>query len=384
MDQISNSITTDSFLELDIPFRDWHVPKKRLCSRHEDPCKHGLWTKYQFLNKGVFPLIELIGSINSGCQTCGLILRAVEEFMLPHRIKKESTDVSIRAYCPAYLHIITFQVLQKGQHAGAFQLLRKPREEPLYPRIGFRARVNRRKPTLKYSMDIISDTRTSEAFDRAMRWLSHCRANCTGCNRGRDSSFMPKRLINVGCNRTRDTPDRVFLFDVVSPAPYVCLSYCWGVETSTVIRTLTSNREAHGSGILISVLPQTIQDAITVCRGINIQNLWVDSLCIVQDDKVDWSQEAGRMFDIYLNSELTIYARQSPNCKIGFLGPQKYGSPGWQRSLGTIVAPKLIDSTDEFLLRTGELDSEAKRCPLDTRGWSLQELIAPNRRLIRG
>ncbi|KAI1273432.1 hypothetical protein F5Y07DRAFT_411429 [Xylaria sp. FL0933] len=170
---------------------------------------------------------------------------------------------------------------------------------------------------------------------------------------------MPKRLLNVGCNRTGDAPDRVFLFDAVSPAPY-----------------------AHGSGIPISALPQTIQDAVTVCRGINIQNLWVDSLCIVQDDGDDWSQEAGRMFDVYLNSELTIYAKQSSNCNLGFLGPQTYGSSGWQRSVGTIVAPKFLDSTDELLLRTGELDYDTRRYPLDTRGWSLQELIAPNRRLI--
>ncbi|KAI1346281.1 hypothetical protein F5Y01DRAFT_319880 [Xylaria sp. FL0043] len=358
MNQISNSTTIDTRLESEIPFSAWHSDRRPYSDEYEDPCKHGLWTECRFLDKGVCSLIDLADSMCYGCRACGLIFRAVD-FMLPHGINNKSNDVSIRAYCPGYPDSITFQVLQKGRHTGAFQLFRKPREEPLYPVVEPDARLNERKPTLKYSMDIISDTRTSEAFDRAMKWLSHCRANCTGCNRERDSSFMPKRLLNVGCNRTGDAPDRVFLFDAVSPAPY-----------------------AHGSGIPISALPQTIQDAVTVCRGINIQNLWVDSLCIVQDDGDDWSQEAGRMFDVYLNSELTIYAKQSSNCNLGFLGPQTYGSSGWQRSLGTIVAPKFIDSTDELLLRTGELDYDTRRYPLDTRGWSLQELIAPNRRLI--
>ncbi|KAL9624258.1 MAG: hypothetical protein Q9160_001505 [Pyrenula sp. 1 TL-2023] len=54
--------------------------------------------------------------------------------------------------------------------------------------------------------------------------------------------------------------------------------------------------------------PRTVRDAIQVTRRLGLRFLWVDSLCIVQDDKIDWAKEAASMSDIYANSTLTIAA----------------------------------------------------------------------------
>ena len=69
---------------------------------------------------------------------------------------------------------------------------------------------------------------------------------------------------------------------------YASLSYCWGTAQPT---TLTlSTLDSFRSGIKTSDLPQTFQDAIWLAHQLGIPHLWIDSLCIVQDDHSDWSR----------------------------------------------------------------------------------------------
>jgi hypothetical protein len=55
-------------------------------------------------------------------------------------------------------------------------------------------------------------------------------------------------------------------------------------------------------------LPRTVRDAITVTRSLEYGYLWVDSLCIIQDDKQDQDLQIGMMDEIYSNATLTIAA----------------------------------------------------------------------------
>lgn len=54
--------------------------------------------------------------------------------------------------------------------------------------------------------------------------------------------------------------------------------------------------------------PKTFQDAVALIRALPIRYLWIDSLCIVQDDRADWEREAQKMVDIYESAYLTIAA----------------------------------------------------------------------------
>ncbi|KAJ5999400.1 HET-domain-containing protein [Penicillium sp. IBT 35674x] len=64
-------------------------------------------------------------------------------------------------------------------------------------------------------------------------------------------------------------------------------------------------------GIAYEILPKTFQDAVVFTRKLGYRFLWIDSLCIVQDDSEDWLAEAGRMAGIYEHAALTLAAASS-------------------------------------------------------------------------
>ena len=68
---------------------------------------------------------------------------------------------------------------------------------------------------------------------------------------------------------------------------YVALSHCWGPPDKRPLCTTKANLAQHILGIPWHLLTQTFQDAILLCIELSIQYLWIDSLCIVQDDKED-------------------------------------------------------------------------------------------------
>lgn len=69
----------------------------------------------------------------------------------------------------------------------------------------------------------------------------------------------------------------------------------------------------HLMRISHSELSRTFQDAIRISRQLKERYLWIDSLCIVQDDPDDWKAEAARMPAIYGSATLTIAALGANN-----------------------------------------------------------------------
>jgi hypothetical protein len=59
--------------------------------------------------------------------------------------------------------------------------------------------------------------------------------------------------------------------------------------------------------------------AFAICRKLKIQYLWIDSLCVIQDDKDDWEAEAAKMKDVYTGAYLVLSATAAGNGSIGCL-----------------------------------------------------------------
>ncbi len=58
-------------------------------------------------------------------------------------------------------------------------------------------------------------------------------------------------------------------------------------------------------------LPLTLRQVLDLVRRLGIQHLWIDALCIVQDDESDKATEIGKMADVYSNATLQISAMAS-------------------------------------------------------------------------
>lgn len=107
---------------------------------------------------------------------------------------------------------------------------------------------------------------------------------------------------------------------------YAALSYCWGRGMPADSKTKTQNIDKRGQRLEFLALPQTLKDAFTVSRGLTIQYLWIDALCIFQDSEKDWNLEPSKMTDVYARSLVTIAAHLSLDCIDGFLGSPALGA----------------------------------------------------------
>jgi hypothetical protein len=126
--------------------------------------------------------------------------------------------------------------------------------------------------------------------------------------------------------------------------------------------------------IRLAELPKTFRDAVVITRKLGARYLWIDSLCIVQDEMKDWETESKNMANVYQNSLLTIAAAASPDSQTGcFL----------QRESGMEMKIKHGKCTFylQHINRNWALPSPTGG-PLQSRGWVLQEMLLSQRILF--
>ncbi|KAI1095826.1 heterokaryon incompatibility protein-domain-containing protein [Rostrohypoxylon terebratum] len=137
-------------------------------------------------------------------------------------------------------------------------------------------------------------------------------------------SFIPTRLIQVDC----DVPRLVLKDDVLKsrtePIRYAALSYCWGnrEEALSQYKTTKSTLKARLSGFEARKMSKILCDAIYTARALSMSYIWVDALCIIQDDIQDWEKESIQMGRIYENAHVTFFTLASNSCTQGFLERQ--------------------------------------------------------------
>jgi Heterokaryon incompatibility protein (HET) len=69
-------------------------------------------------------------------------------------------------------------------------------------------------------------------------------------------------------------------------------------------------------------LSKTFQDAILVTRDLGLQYLWIDSLCIIQDDANDWAVESTKMAKVYGDAHVVLAATAGSDGNHGCLFPR--------------------------------------------------------------
>lgn len=142
------------------------------------------------------------------------------------------------------------------------------------------------------------------------RWRNTCKIEHKSCHTAAHSQSPPSRVLELLDSGGMGNECGVRLIEThgTMREEYACLSYCWGnpkTQTHTG-ETNRANLSKRLQAISFDSLPETIIDAIYLCFKLGFRFLWVDRLCIIQDDARDWEREASRMCDIYSRSALTI------------------------------------------------------------------------------
>lgn len=147
-----------------------------------------------------------------------------------------------------------------------------------------------------------------------------------------------------------------------------------------MLKTEKSTLAQHKQTISWIALPKTFQDAITFVRRIGVRYIWIDSICIVQDDSADWQRESAKMASIYANSFLTVAATKSADSKEGCFAviPNRQRSHKMTR-LDGIGMPYTIHSRPT-VRHTDNIDGKIL-FPIAYRAWCYQEQVLSPRLL---
>lgn len=187
----------------------------------------------------------------------------------------------------------------------------------------------------------------------AKEWFEECQRLHRGtCGRRGDDEPISRGFRLIDCTASQPDPE---------PQPwgtkYAALSYVWG-----------NSRED------MEKWPRTVLDAVAVTKEMGLQYLWVDRLCINQSDEAEKADLVARMTTIYEAAELTIVAAAGSGAA--------HGLPGVCSTPRTSQPKYTLDSGSTLLSSLRDPRSDILESEYWTRGWTYQEGVLSNRRLV--
>ena len=156
---------------------------------------------------------------------------------------------------------------------------------------------------------------------------------------------------------------------------FLALSYVWGGYQRFQSTKQNQNFLGQRCSLRDAKLPLTIRDAIDLVREIGERYLWVDSLCITQDDD-DYKMGQIRLMDqIYNNAVAVIVCATGKNAEAGLIGFRSF-SRKWIQY--TAVIQGLIMAN--YAERTDSME-EIWGSKWRSRAWTFQEEMLARRQL---
>ncbi|KAI1412156.1 HET-domain-containing protein [Hypoxylon sp. FL1857] len=204
-------------------------------------------------------------------------------------------------------------------------------------------------------------------------WLEACSVQ-HGCGIQNLPPSLPSILLAVGNKHTHlvDAADQL-------RERYVALSYCWGPEEQKTLLK-KENKQQLFDDIPFENLDATVQDAVTVTRSLGFQYLWIDALCIVQDDKEAKAREITRMHEVYRNATVTLIPSRAAGVREGFLSKRESAGSTWPHCIfqfpyvdgdSTVPGRTVILAGNDFPAHQND--------PWAERAWTLQEGLMSGR-----
>ena len=225
----------------------------------------------------------------------------------------------------------------------------------------------------RISFPVLSEAGSPTHCALLRTWLRWCDES-HNCNKHNAESkpALPTRLLYIG----DPNPDvlRLYYPKKHDRVKYVALSHCWGNLTDENKRqfcTTDENIKTRLKTFSFSELPKTFQDAVQVTRELDVQYLWIDSLCIIQENKKDWKHEAKRMEGVFASAYCTIAATSAVDSNAGFL----------DRNVSSEYVYVQDTSGRRFYVCADidDFDNDVEKARLNTRAWVMQERVLSSR-----
>lgn len=142
---------------------------------------------------------------------------------------------------------------------------------------------------------------TGDMLQKCKSWLATCAASHASCAIPIPKQPPSRLLPIVGSTIHICHTNELDVFP-----QYATLSHCWGRHAFLTLNK--NNLEDFRKAIPLEALSITFKDVIFIAKYLDIKYIWIDSLCIVQDDDQDWPTESALMSDVYGCSYIYIAA----------------------------------------------------------------------------
>jgi len=206
-------------------------------------------------------------------------------------------------------------------------------------------------------------------WDMVRSWMDCCDRIHESCSTHGSLIALPPRmlLVDVEGQNLVDAPHHV---------TYIALSYVWGSDQAAALAsckraTVDSLRQ---TGSLSSLrLPVVIADAMQICRKLGERYLWVDWLCILQDDEEFKQEQIDSMAAIYQKATLVIIAANARSMDDHIAGVGAARNPvDFACAVGDLFVANILWGLHNAVHATF----------WRTRGWTYQEAVCAKRRLF--
>ncbi|KAI0594882.1 heterokaryon incompatibility protein-domain-containing protein [Biscogniauxia sp. FL1348] len=208
-------------------------------------------------------------------------------------------------------------------------------------------------------------------FNILSSWLDTCQHDHTKCQHD-----APSSNVDTSFFRTVDVHE-LCIVSMPITSKYIALSYVWGGAPPYMLIKGNKDELMNPLGLKThwEEIPLTIRDSIDLVKNLGQRYLWVDSICLIQDDDEDKGKGIMAMDLVYELSLLTIVAGGGINANSGLPGVR----PGTRGASNQVMA-EVLPGIKLVLRHT--VDDLLRAARYSGRGWTFQEYYLSRRRLV--
>lgn len=234
-------------------------------------------------------------------------------------------------------------------------------------------------------------TQSEVSYELLRKWKQQCEKSHLECGTVRPKSEAQDMNIQVV------DLEKYSISELPQGQSFIALSYVWGkADSLTALSTnIADLRQPEGLRQFMHLIPRTIQDCFTLAQHLGERYVWIDSLCIVQDDPITRDSQIANMHFIYGLATLTVVAADGTHANAGLPGvgdKSRYLHYHNRRGPDSVCLP--VRRALTFVAPVDRLETapstkpepvachSLKETPWSKRAWTFQEQFLSSRFLV--